>query len=42
MDEQKADFGIKSVELKIEGEFAYGYFKGEKGTHRLLYFIKIF
>lgn len=36
LDESAADFGIKSVELKIEGDFAYGYFNGEKGTHRLV------
>ncbi|GAB5357548.1 hypothetical protein AAMO2058_000383700 [Amorphochlora amoebiformis] len=28
--------GIKSATLKVEGEFAYGYLKGEKGTHRLV------
>lgn len=28
--------GIKSVELKITGEFAYGYLKAEKGIHRLV------
>lgn len=36
MDETPADFGVKSVELKIEGDFAYGYLRGEKGTHRLV------
>jgi peptide chain release factor 2 len=36
MDEIQADFGIKSVELRIEGPFAYGYLRGEKGTHRLV------
>mmetsp|Transcript_33058 Transcript_33058/g.73602 ORF Transcript_33058/g.73602 Transcript_33058/m.73602 type:complete len:236 (-) Transcript_33058:627-1334(-) len=36
VEEMKADFGIKSVELKIEGAFAYGYLAGEKGTHRLV------
>lgn len=28
--------GYKSVELEIEGPFAYGYLKGEKGVHRLV------
>jgi len=28
--------GIKSVSLKIIGEFAYGYLKAEKGIHRLV------
>ncbi|MCC6370281.1 MAG: peptide chain release factor 2 [Bacteroidia bacterium] len=28
--------GIKSVSLQIEGEFAFGYLKGENGVHRLV------
>ncbi|MBI4091910.1 MAG: peptide chain release factor 2 [Candidatus Levybacteria bacterium] len=28
--------GIKSVSLSVEGQFAYGYLKGEQGTHRLV------
>lgn len=33
---QADDAGIKSVTLRIIGEFAYGYLKSEKGIHRLV------
>ncbi len=37
MDIQLGDeAGIKSVTLKVAGQFAYGYGKGEKGVHRLV------
>ena len=28
--------GIKSISIQIEGQFAYGYLKGENGVHRLV------
>ncbi len=37
IDEQKGDgAGIKSCTLEIEGDFAYGYLKGENGVHRMV------
>ncbi|GAB2695558.1 peptide chain release factor 2 [Mucilaginibacter koreensis] len=36
-DSQEGDVaGIKTVTLQLEGEFAYGYLKGENGVHRLV------
>ena len=28
--------GLKSASIKIDGAYAYGYLKGEKGVHRLV------
>ena len=37
LDKQDGDMaGIKSVSLEFEGDFAYGYLKGENGVHRLV------
>ena len=36
-DEQEGEgAGISSANLKIEGEYAYGYLKSERGVHRLV------
>jgi peptide chain release factor 2 len=36
VDRLEAEGGIKSATAKIEGDFAYGYLKGESGVHRLV------
>src|SRR5690625_1811365 len=37
LDYQAGDVaGIKTVTLEIEGEFAFGWLKGENGVHRLV------
>lgn len=37
LDSQPGDVaGIKTVTLQFEGDFAYGYLKGENGVHRLV------
>ena len=30
------DVGLKSCSIKVNGDYAYGYLKGEKGVHRLV------
>jgi peptide chain release factor 2 len=37
LDYQEGDVaGLKSVSLELDGEFAFGYLKGENGVHRLV------
>jgi len=36
VDRLEAEGGIKSATCKIEGDFAFGYLKGETGVHRLV------
>jgi len=36
IDLQEEENGIKGATLRIKGEYAYGYMKGEKGVHRLV------
>lgn len=32
----KAEGGVKSAIIEFEQKYAYGYFLGEKGTHRMI------
>jgi peptide chain release factor 2 len=36
LDEEEAEGGLKSINMKISGEYVYGYLKGEAGVHRLI------
>jgi peptide chain release factor 2 len=36
IDLLEVEGGVKSATLRIEGEYAYGYLKGESGVHRLV------
>jgi len=36
VDLVEAEGGIKSVTLQVDGDFAFGYLKGESGVHRLV------
>ena len=36
LDMQEAEGGIKSVTVQVDGEYAFGYLKGETGVHRLV------
>ena len=36
VDRQEAEGGIKSATCRVDGDFAYGYLKGESGIHRLV------
>jgi peptide chain release factor 2 len=36
VDRLEAEGGIKSATVKIEGDYAFGYLKGESGVHRLV------
>jgi peptide chain release factor 2 len=36
LDLLEAEGGIKSVTMQIDGDFAYGYLRGESGVHRLV------
>lgn len=36
LDQEEAEGGLKSINMKISGAYCYGYLKGEAGVHRLI------
>ena len=36
VDQQEAEGGLKSATCRVDGDFVYGYLKGESGIHRLV------
>ncbi len=36
MDFQEVEGGLKSISLRVDGDYAFGYLKGEGGIHRLV------
>ncbi len=36
LSQEEAEGGLKSINMKVSGEYVYGYTKGEAGVHRLI------
>ena len=36
LDQEEVEGGLKSINMKISGDYVYGYLKGEAGVHRLV------